>query len=210
MQSIMDRLDIESTATSQCCPTCDTRLEKRISNFKIYSCPGCGKEHHGYDLAHAVLPEFAPLTDEKIARALTYYHWTIRENWTEELPNDVIAHLGCTQAAYERMRDERRTYGTPSESPEGYVYTVTINEDTPFYPSLSRDEEDPDSEAYGSYAEISDGYVDRYVNVIEAPGSISLCADKTMFTVVNRVSAREFFGDKAMDAATERGRATPQ
>ena len=207
MQNIMDRLDIHSTTTSQCCPACGQRLEKHISLTDTYICYNlnCRQITKGCDLMHQALPEFYPLEDdENVARALTYYHWTAREDWYVQLPEDLMAHLGCKQAAWERMKDERYTRRWLSEknNPEGYVYSVKIIPGATILAEVLRDDQDPDGEELGTYSEFYNGYIERYLNVMEAPGSISLCAGTELFYVVKVESAREAFGDESVEMAT--------
>ena len=207
MQNIMDRLDVHSTATSQCCPACGQRLEKRISTYDTSICYNlnCRQITKGYDLTHQALPEFYPLEDdENVARALTYYHWTAREDWYDQLPEDLMAHLDCKQAAWERMKDERydRRWLSEKDNPEGYVYSVKLIPGATILAEVLRDDQDSDGEELGTYSEFYNGYIERYLNVMEAPGSISICAGKELFYVVKVESAREAFGNEAVEMAT--------
>ena len=211
MQDVMDRLDPHSTATSQCCPACGARYNEHCENWRLTQpCASCGQETlYTDELIHSILPEFTPMEQVGVARALTYYHWTTMEDWEEELPEDVMAHLGCKQAAYARARDIiRYPMGEIREHPEGFVYTVELVPGVPFEPSMRADEEDGSSDklCYSTDNRCKEKYADcveRYMNVVEAPGSVSICATKKMFSVVKKQTAREFFGEEAVDIAAD-------
>lgn len=213
MQDIMNRLDVNSTATSHCCPSCGARFPLHYTWIVAEPCTECGKEvKYSHDLINRALPEFTPLEKISIARGLTYYHWTLEEHWIENLPPEVMAHLGCKQAAFERARDALRDKArirshqkAPEPIPEGFVYRVKLNDAVPFEPFLRADEEDclTKRRVYSKETWRKEkkhrGSVERYVNVMEAPGSISLCATPEMFTIVERLSARDAFGDEAVN-----------
>ena len=207
MQDVMDRLDPHSTATSQCCPACGARYKEHCSEWYLSNpCVSCGKETlYTDELIHSILPEFTPMEQVGVARALTYYHWTTMEKWEEELPEDVMAHMGGKQVAYARARDGiHDIMGEAPEHPEGFVYTVALVPGVPFEPSMRADEEDGSSKrhCYSLNNRFKEKYADcveRYMNVVEAPGSISICATKEMFSVVKKQTAREFFGEEAID-----------
>ena len=211
MQDVMDHLDPHSTSTSQCCPACGARLKEHCNDWYLKQpCASCGQEDlYSDELIHSILPEFTPMEQVGIARALTYYHWTTMEKWDEDLPEDIMAHLGCKQAAYARARDsihDAVSELVEPEHPEGFVYIVELVPGVPFEPSMRADEEDGSStrRCYSLNNRFKDKYagcVERYMNVVEAPGSVSICATKGMFTVVKRQTAREFFGEEAMNIA---------
>ena len=193
------------------CHRCAAYFETDVTS-DIQQCATCGKTCYGGLLESAIRYSDLPFTDTENVRDATWFHITLSPEWdtdiTEGDPGDFpLVHLGSMDAATARMNDlmnDDSLFGRKKNA-EFYCYEIIINDDAAISPYIVSDMNDEAPESINSvkneslydtlgiteYEEMYDEYelegITRYVNEVEARGSISLIAHPDSFTVVNRI-----------------------
>jgi hypothetical protein len=143
-------------------------------------------------------------TDDIAVRRDHWFHVSTRENWLEGATTGgrdgeaILVHVGSKASALDRLRDLMRqdasSYRSDRPAKTYYLYEVEVDASAPINPHVVEDQIDgwpatekpPRTAAHGpNYVELNaqfqqayqlDG-ITRYLNQIEAPGTISLMAN---------------------------------
>lgn len=135
-----------------------------------------------------VLPEDAePLISKEAVKNQSWFHATTVPNWGEDIMDaGVYIHAGSEVAAEERIKAVQRY--TPTA--EYYVYELRLKAsskvaDDIYYDDNNWPETIDASSASGPKKDVVNKYqVNRYVNVWETAGTVSLLSDPNMFNIV--------------------------
>lgn len=167
------------------CPKCETHLSKYkerdfLSEYDV-TCSKCGNRMSEYDIAVSVIPTSEKFLRVGAVRESLWYHSTSRENWHDNVPDDVPIYLG-TRAAAKARRSHTRT---ELRDEEAFLYTLKLKRNVPILRSVTADDYLNDHYTYPKYAH----QVVRYVNMFESVGSISLITRRDHFEIVKCVPA---------------------
>lgn len=196
-----DLLVASPNETGVVCPNdnCGKRITRRSwgqqrskASYWMLSCQYCGKQTKTTfgmeDCWVDVDSRSEKLLNDDVAKTARWFHATTRENWAEEIATigekgTFILHAGTREAAMERAKDGIRTKGTTY-----YVHELTLNADAELAPHILYDENNwpmYDSRHTEEWDEEIHRYdAARYVNIWEAPGSVSILVKGTKVQVV--------------------------
>jgi hypothetical protein len=197
----MDLVVAAPNETGVVCPNdnCGKRMsrsswgqQRSKASYWMLVCQHCGKQTETTfgieDCWVDVESRSEKLLDDSTAKNARWFHVTTRENWVEEIATitekgTFILHAGTREAATERAKDSIRVKGTAY-----YVHELVLDEDANLAPHILYDENNwpmYDSRHTEEWDEEIHAYdAARYINIWEAPGSVSILVKGTKVKVV--------------------------
>lgn len=179
------------------CFSCDNYItnslaEKVIHNHETKTAPKCNHcndklelELMGVDLRYTEQKFLNPDNVKKTS----WYHITTHPNWHDSITENEdphltpMVHVGSKEAALDRLKDLRKWRSNENEY---YLYEVKLTSDANINPNILNDENElaPSNVAQANKTKGFNSGVNRYVNLYEAPGTISLCANPQQLTLI--------------------------
>jgi len=133
----------------------------------------------------------AKYLQESEVRKASWFHVTTNPNWHSGMSSKnggetPLVHIGSREAALDRMRDMRKWQNDGSQ---WYLYELKVNPESTVNNGVFEDENDfcPSTVQAARNSDYDGSGVNRYLNVFEGPGTISLVANPRALRQVARV-----------------------
>lgn len=125
-----------------------------------------------------------PALDADNIPEMTWYHSTVNENWGSALVENggFYTHVGSEQAAMDRQLSANKVIRHKGF----WVYELGVKKGVSISPEVAEDENDDYNADYNPTTDPRAHQVERYINNIEDPGSISLVVDSTQLEIRSR------------------------
>lgn len=178
------------------CETCNKYLTRK-SLEETYdgdksTCPHCNRQTYVGVGGPRLIKQALANLDSATTKRTVWYHTTSDPNWYESISKEEdapVVHAGTMFAAW--MRAKVKSYESGSQS--FYIYEVHLKDSSEVSDLLYNDEDDYENDTPRhprKTSETGDGFetnkVMRYVNWWEEPGSVSIMANASLFTVKNK------------------------
>lgn len=156
------------------------------SDWGGFDCPMCGTKNYSDALKAECTPEHDtyPALDAENVSKMRWYHSTENGSWDSALSTNggVYVHVGSAQAALDRQLSRQKVM----QNTGYWVYELGVKETATIAPEVAEDDNDDYTGHNHPINEPHEHQVQRYINNIEEPGSISLVVDSNVLEVRNR------------------------
>jgi len=186
--------------TGKYCEWCDHYLTRGVldgvDEFDIVQCPACDECIEVNDQPVDIREGEMKYINDSVVRDSHWFHITTHANWIEGTQSaGVMTHLGSRESAMDRLnhlvfRDAEKT--ATQEEQHYYLYEVALKPKVGITPGIMRDQVTSWPKKIADIKELrfkdffKKGHVTRYMNIYEGPGTVSLLADPTSYTLVAR------------------------